>query len=165
MLGLLDAYHRDSVAEMQRKDPMRMRVGRRIERFRENFSQVSLDKKVAYLPKRLINRTLRGIYSSSAFLGLRSVPTFLRSTEDLLRVAAKRYRPRPWPGQVTVFRASVQPDPRLPMDLGWTPLAEGGVEVCEVPGDHFDIFRKPNIQILAERMRARLERSDPAATQ
>jgi amino acid adenylation domain-containing protein len=164
LLGLLDAYHRDSIARMQGNDSMRVRVGRRIDRFRDNFSKVSLDKKVAYLPKRLITRTLRSFYDSSAFLGLRSVPSFLRSTEDLLRVAAKRYRPRPWAGQVTLFRASVQPDPRLPRDLGWAPLAEGGVEVCEVPGDHFDIFGEPNIQILAERVRERLERSDAAAT-
>jgi thioesterase domain-containing protein len=61
---------------------------------------------------------------------------------------------------VTLFRASVQPDPRLPLDLGWTPFAEGGVEVFELPGDHDLVFREPNIQVLAAQLRACLERSE-----
>jgi thioesterase domain-containing protein len=72
------------------------------------------------------------------------------------------YQLRPWCGQVTLFRTSVQPDPRLPQDLGWTPLAEGGVEVYELPGDHDLVFREPNIRVMAAQLRARLERSNPA---
>ena len=73
------------------------------------------------------------------------------------------YEPKPWSGRITLFRASEQPDPRLPRDLGWTAFAEGGVEVYELPGDHDLVFREPNIQILAEQVRNHLERSDAAA--
>lgn len=165
MLGMLDARCLNNVARMERRDSILVRLDRRIERFRDNFSQVSFDKKVTYLPKRLVTRTLRSIYGTSAFLGLRSVPSFLRSTEDILRVAAMRYRPQPWPGPLTLFRASIQSDPRLPRDLGWGSIAYGGVEVFEVPGDHFSIFGEPNIHILAKRLRERLERSDSAPAQ
>ena len=48
------------------------------------------------------------------------------------------------------------------MDLGWTPLAQGGLEVCELPGDHDLVFREPNIQVLASQLRDRLEHSDAA---
>jgi len=61
---------------------------------------------------------------------------------------------------VTLFRAAIQPDPRLPKDLGWTPLAQGGVEVYELPGDHDLVFLDPNIQVLAAQLRARLEHCD-----
>ena len=92
------------------------------------------------------------------------MPSFLKSTEDISWVAAINYRPKPWPGPITLFRASAQPDPRLPWDLGWTPLAEGGVEVYELPGDHDLVFREENIRVLAEQLRARLTLSDAAAT-
>jgi thioesterase domain-containing protein len=160
MLGLLDAYRRATVAKVQCNDSIRVRLHRRIALYLANFAHLSLSEKVTYLPKRLVTRTLRRIYGAAVSLGFHSVPSFLRSTEDILRVAGVRYRPRPWPGPVTLFRASDQPDPRLPLDLGWAPLAEGGVEVFEVPGDHYSIFGEPNIQILAERLHARLERSD-----
>jgi thioesterase domain-containing protein len=86
----------------------------------------------------------------------------MKSTDDVSWVAAMNYQPRRWPGPITLFRASVQPDPRLPLDLGWTPFAEGGVEVLELPGDHDLVFREPNIQVLAAQLRARLEHSDAA---
>ena len=48
------------------------------------------------------------------------------------------------------------------MDLGWAPIAQGGLEVVELPGDHDLVFREPNIQVLAAQLRARLEHSDTA---
>jgi amino acid adenylation domain-containing protein len=162
MLGMLDSYHRDSVVQMQQNDPVGMRLQRRMARFLENFGKVSFGEKAAYLPKRLFTRTLRSIYAVATRLGFRSVPSFLKNTEEISRVARMNYRPRSWPGTVTLFRASIQPDPRLPRDLGWSPLVEGGVEVCEVPGNHFDVLGESNIQVLAARLRARLERSDAA---
>jgi amino acid adenylation domain-containing protein len=165
LLGLLDAWQGESVLRMQREDPVRTRLERRIARFLGNFGKVSFGEKAAYLPKRLLTRTLRRVYAAAPSLGFRSVPSFLKNTEEISRVAAMNYRPRSWPGPVTLFRASTQPDLRLPRDLGWTPLAEGGVEVCEVPGDHFDIFGEPNIQVLAGQLRARLERSDASMAQ
>jgi thioesterase domain-containing protein len=70
------------------------------------------------------------------------------------------YLPRRWPGSIALFRASIQPDPRLPRDLGWTPFAESGVEVLELPGDHDLVFQEPNIRVLAAQLRVRLEHSD-----
>ena len=93
------------------------------------------------------------------------MPSFMKNTFYVSRAAAMNYRAKPWPGRVTVFRASIQRDTRLPRDLGWTPLAEGGVEVCDLPGDHDSIFQEPNIQIFAEQLRARLERSEAAVAQ
>jgi len=111
---------------------------------------------------KLFTRTLRRFYSVAARFGIRSVPSFLKSTEDISWIAAMNYKPRPWPGQVTLFRASVQPDPRLPWDLGWSPLALGGVQVFELPGDHDLVFREDNTRVLAEKLQFRLGESDAA---
>ena len=86
----------------------------------------------------------------------------MKSTDDITWVSAMNYQPRAWPETVTLFRTAIQPDPRLPMDLGWTPYAQGGLEVYELPGDHDLVFREPNIHALAAQLRVRLERSDPA---
>jgi thioesterase domain-containing protein len=159
LLGLLDSRQRDCMFVAQRQDSMRTRLDRRIARFLGNFGSLSVRQKVAYLNEKLVTRILRWIYKAAFALGFRSVPSFMKSTDDISWVAAMNYEARPWLGPVSLFRTAIQPDPRLPMDLGWTPLAKGGVEVYELPGDHDLIFREPNIQVLATQIRARLEQS------
>lgn len=162
LLGMLDSWQRGCMVMVQKKDSVRAQLDRRIERFVGNFVSLSLREKVAYLQQKLFTRTLRRLYMAAAALGFRSVPSFMKSADDISWVAAMNYRPRPWTGPITLFRATVQPDPRLPQDLGWTPLAEDGIELYELPGDHDLVFREPNIQVLAAQLRARLERSDAA---
>ena len=165
LLGLVDAVQRDCVVRTQRNDPVGKRLGRRVARFLNNFGPLPFREKAAYLPKRLFTRTLRLIYSAAPSVGIRSVPSYMKNVEEICSMAEMNYQARPWPGPVTLFRASVQADPRLPSDLGWAPLARGGVEVYEVPGDHFQIFGEPNVRVLAERLRGRLVRSDAVGTQ
>jgi thioesterase domain-containing protein/NRPS condensation-like uncharacterized protein len=160
LLGMLDSRQRDCMLMVRKSDSLMEQMDRRIARFVGNFVSLSLREKIAYLRQKLFTRTLRQVYMVAAALGFRSVPSFMRSADEISWVAAMNYRPRPWTGPITLFRASVQPDPRLPLDLGWTPLAKGGVELYELPGDHDLVFREPNIQALAAQLRARLQRSD-----
>jgi thioesterase domain-containing protein len=164
LLGMLDSRQRDYMVVMQRKDSVRSRFDRRMARFFGNIGRLSFLEKIDYLWDKFYTRTLRRIYTVAAALGIRSVPSFMKSTDDISWVAAMHYRPQPWPGPMTLFRASVQPDSRLPRDLGWTPLAQGGVEVYELPGDHDLVFQEPNIQVLAGQIRICLEKSDAAET-
>jgi thioesterase domain-containing protein len=34
--------------------------------------------------------------------------------------------------------------------LGWSALAEGGVDVFDIPGNHEDLTTEPNVQFLAQ---------------
>lgn len=63
--------------------------------------------------------------------------------------AIASYRPRPYCGKVTLFRAATAATPmhRDPL-LGWGKLV-GEVEICEVPGDHVTMFREPTVGLLA----------------
>jgi thioesterase domain-containing protein len=160
LLGMLDSRERDCMVVVHKSHSVTDRLSRRVARFFGNVSTLSVGETAAYLWDKFLTRTLRHTYSLAAALGIRQVPSFMKSTEDISWVSAMNYRPRPWPGRVTLFRASEQPDPNLPHDLGWTPLAEQGVEVYELPGDHDLVFREPNIQVLAQQLRARLEKSD-----
>jgi thioesterase domain-containing protein len=69
--------------------------------------------------------------------------------------ALMRYQPKRYPGRITFFR----PNTRLtengydPIN-DWRELAEDGVEVHVVPGDHYTILKEPLIaELLATKMR------------
>jgi amino acid adenylation domain-containing protein len=64
------------------------------------------------------------------------------------------YRPRPYPGRITLFQAA---EPSDGEDPGWELLAAGGLVAGTVPGDHFTMLREPNVGRLAEQIRTHLE--------
>jgi thioesterase domain-containing protein len=63
--------------------------------------------------------------------------------------AAHAYRPRPYPGRVTLFEA----EGSLHTDIGWDAFARGGMTHIAVPGNHHGILRAPHVARLAERLR------------
>jgi thioesterase domain-containing protein len=65
------------------------------------------------------------------------------------------YKPRTYPGRLTLFRARMQPffsshDPAM----GWRQLAAGGLEIRVVPGNHLGMLQEPHVKALAEQLRA-----------
>ncbi len=73
------------------------------------------------------------------------------------------YRPETYPGRVTLFRGQLTlahargvADARL----AWEQVAEGGLEVHEVPGDHFGVVFEP---VLARHIAAELQKCLTAA--
>jgi thioesterase domain-containing protein len=42
--------------------------------------------------------------------------------------------------------------PFLDPAMGWREIAAYGVELHEVPGNHFTMIREPNVLVLAERL-------------
>jgi amino acid adenylation domain-containing protein len=157
LLGLLDSHNRDCILVAHQDHSTAIRFGAHLERFLTSFRELPFFKKVTFIPEKLVIRIQRWSYNSAHRIGVRSVPSFMKSTEDILRVAADHYRPQPWHGRLTLFRTALQPDARLPWDLGWAPLAKEGLEVCDLPGDHWTIFREPNIFVLAKQLRDHLE--------
>ncbi len=78
----------------------------------------------------------------------------LQELRDAIEDAADDYRPEPYEGPVTLFRAQHQPaEYALDATLGWEALARGGVEVHEVPGYHGEIVQEPQASVLAEQLR------------
>ncbi|MBM9510200.1 type I polyketide synthase [Actinacidiphila acididurans] len=77
----------------------------------------------------------------------------------------ERYRPRPWPDPVVLYRAR-QPqalttaiDPRYlrdDEDLGWGPLCPR-LTVVPVPGDHLSLIDPPHVDVIARHLRAALD--------
>jgi thioesterase domain-containing protein/acyl carrier protein len=71
--------------------------------------------------------------------------------------ALRDYRPRVYPGRVTLFRARVRPLLRMHgRDLGWSRLAAGGLEIVKVPGNHVTMLKPPHVRHLAEALLAHI---------
>ncbi|MGC2270045.1 MAG: SDR family NAD(P)-dependent oxidoreductase [Candidatus Acidiferrales bacterium] len=73
-----------------------------------------------------------------------------REPSKAVFVAARAYRPRPYPGHVLLFRSAIQSvGPYHDAKQGWGHLLGDGLEICEMPGDHEDMFREPYVELLA----------------
>jgi thioesterase domain-containing protein/acyl carrier protein len=87
--------------------------------------------------------------------GKTSIPTNYIQLEDQIWRAGQEYRPKIFPGKLTLFRASNQPLGIYPDPvLGWEGLAAEGIEVHEVPGHHGTIVTEPYVRTLATKLNA-----------
>jgi thioesterase domain-containing protein len=74
--------------------------------------------------------------------------------------AVKMYIPQPYPGQVTLFRATSRQlldidDP----EATWQKLAPGRVHIHDIPGSHEGMFKKPHVHYLAEKLKSCINKS------
>ncbi|HEX6745675.1 MAG TPA: amino acid adenylation domain-containing protein [Longimicrobium sp.] len=89
----------------------------------------------------------------TADVALRYLRAGIRHSE-----AKQRYELRPYPGPITLFRSlDGHGDGDADPTLGWGPLAEGGLEIVDVPGNHDLILQRPHVQVLAGLLRASLD--------
>lgn len=84
------------------------------------------------------------------------LPDHVQRTYDANFRAFLAYRPRPYPGRVTLFRAYAQPllGPHG-RDLGWGTLARD-LTVIDVPGSHGGLMTHPDVLDLARALRKAL---------
>jgi amino acid adenylation domain-containing protein len=97
----------------------------------------------------------------SDYLYLRSAPSHSKQgdkTSELKRLlqvfqanvqADSRYRPQRYPGQVTFFKTADHDS-----TWGWGDIAAEGVELHQIPGQHMNVLRPPQVQVLAEKLTA-----------
>jgi len=138
----------------------------------KNLSQLEMKEKLAYIMMKVkykIQHYLKGI--KPFFLKLAEkfylkfeLPMPYTLHYSLIVEANKKlasaYSLQVYPGKVTLFRASDQAVTYDQIsDLGWSALAVGGLEIHEVPGDHLDMFQEPHVQMLAEKLRACIDKT------
>ncbi|HVT95149.1 MAG TPA: amino acid adenylation domain-containing protein [Bryobacteraceae bacterium] len=97
--------------------------------------------------KRLVRHTAIGVFR----LLRMPLPARFVDIVDVNTHAVSRYRPRPFRGKVVLLKTRESSgiegsDPTL----GWSALAEGGVDVFDIPGNHEDLTTEPNVQFLAQ---------------
>ncbi len=74
--------------------------------------------------------------------------------------ATYSYVRKPYPGKATAFRARekhiIAPDPTLVWVELFSIMAAPEIEIIDVPGSHYSFILEPNVQVLAERLKTRL---------
>jgi amino acid adenylation domain-containing protein len=158
MLGMIDSKSKDYELELTRLKPMGDRVSKRMNRFRGNTGNLAWAERIKYIADKINTRAIRFACMAAARLHMKQVPAFMRSAYDINYVAVQNYKPRPYAGRLTLFRASEQDDSRGPYDLGWSAIFSGGVDVHDLTGDHERIFLEPNIDLLARSLRETLSK-------
>jgi amino acid adenylation domain-containing protein len=80
------------------------------------------------------------------------LPVKLRHTYiiDTYNQAIREYEIMPYPGRITLLRT---PDSSGPVDMGWSGLARGGVEVRAVTGNHYTMVKEPHVAMIAEELK------------
>jgi len=156
-VGLVGLF--DTTGEFESKP---LPLGQRARLHADNVRGRSPGGRLAYPVERLRARTRRFVYEQIIRRGL-PLPRFLRDLREISYQAALNYRPRPYPGKVTLFRAKQRPAGKASdIFLGWDKVAGGGMEVHEVPGDHVSLMREPQVGELADVLRRCLEREAAA---
>lgn len=71
-------------------------------------------------------------------------------------LAVRAYRPSPYPQRLTIIRATdniFDSHAAIRSGLGWAPVAGGGFDLFDVPGDHLSILEEPAVSELARVLR------------
>jgi len=91
--------------------------------------------------------------------------------QDSWIVAESQYRPLPWSGRATLFRAreesavSLWTAVEVSEQHGWERYVKGGVEVVICPGNHTTMCEEPHVRALAQKLREAMERACAALPQ
>ena len=87
------------------------------------------------------------------------IPASLKDTYEINSLAQRNYRKKSFPGKLTLFRATKQEN-GIPSDNGWGPIFLEGIEIHEIPGDHWQVLSEPGIDVLAKSIGDCLSRFD-----
>lgn len=80
-----------------------------------------------------------------------------RPLADHLHDSQTRFRPKPYDGDVLIFRSQEVLTGRLfPRALGWADVLTGPYEVIDCPGAHDEMFRKEGVAVISAAIRAKL---------
>jgi thioesterase domain-containing protein len=147
-----------------------MEVYLRLEHHAGSVRMLARDERAAYLRSKL-NKAIEegsealGALRRSLERGVltrihRPLPADLEEMRNVVNEAVARYRPRPYDGRITLFRAHRQapgtgPDPTL----GWGSIARGGVAIHPMPGYHAAMISEPRVRVLVPMLRECLRRA------
>ena len=159
LLGMLDSRSRSYEKKHRRSMTVNTKLELRVKRLIGNTNRLTWSDRVTYVASKLRTRCIRFLCRLAVKVGVRQIPSFLKSAYDVNYVAMLNYVPKPYRGGLVLFRASEQDYTSASQDLGWKELFVEGVEVHEITGDHERIFLEPSVDILAMELRNVLHRA------
>jgi amino acid adenylation domain-containing protein len=96
--------------------------------------------------------------SLQRWLHVTRLPRMAKKVRKACLQAESEYRPQPFAGRVILFRSNHKPlgqlrDPRAK----WSECVTGGLESCEIAGNHENILLEPQVRLVAEHLKNYLE--------
>jgi len=140
-----------------------LRLSERLEEIKEHASAILFGKdRIGYIRTRVDARIARLRQGLRKFSGS-PAPANPESIEEANTNIAFNYHPAKYPGKLTLFRSTN----RTAMEgddpyLGWGDYVSGGIDVCPIPSNHFNILKDPFVQSVAASLRARITEKSPA---
>ena len=114
----------------------------------EELREMSNDEQIAHVYQ--VARDVEWIYPDITLEMFRYYVHIQKTHAD----AWRKYKPKHYPGSVYFFRAEDSDhEENKEIDLGWGKLADGGVQIFTVPGDHLTMIHPPHVKMLARTMR------------
>ncbi|HEY6802117.1 MAG TPA: amino acid adenylation domain-containing protein, partial [Pyrinomonadaceae bacterium] len=92
--------------------------------------------------------------------------TYLRNLFRVFRNnfnAAMSYQPASYPGKLTLLLAQERLASAADPEAIWRALARGGVNTISVPGNHYSMFRLPQLQTLAGQLKVAISEAETVA--
>jgi thioesterase domain-containing protein/acyl carrier protein len=125
-------------------------VGKKLSVSYEDLQPLAPDEQLNYIMERL--KTVNFFPPEAKLSQLRGLVQVFKANHQTHYVPHEVY-----PNQITVFPASEQfcDDPAM----GWDQVSSEPVETYSVPGDHITMVTEPHVQVLAEKLRACLDKA------
>jgi thioesterase domain-containing protein len=116
----------------------------------DDLSRLQPDEQLVYLLDRL--REAQVVPDDTDISQIRRLVQVSETHEYVLQ----KYRPRPYPGQITLFRSEdAEADP-----ASWAPFSSAPVEVHTISGDHILMLVEPYVQSLAAQLQQCFDKAD-----
>lgn len=116
------------------------------------FRRLAADARLDYVLERIM--AAEEVYAQLGLAGMRR----LFEVFEVHTRAARAYEPAPHEGRVSlIYGADGDEGARAAASAVWSGIATKGIELRVVPGDHYSIFERPNVEALAGELRARLQ--------
>lgn len=160
LLALLDAHN-----QAYYKNPFKDgRYSSRIKYHLSNLLRLDASETSAYLLDRLDEARRKIERVAWRLTSDHSGEDRLRNTDSIVHPAFSRYEPQPYSGKILLLQSSDWPSgPYFDFRLGWENLVAGGIEFHSIPGNHPSMFIEPSVNVVAEKLSARLAHPTPAA--
>lgn len=148
-LGLLDSAEPQYLDRLQKALPRRQRYRAHLDHLAEAAALRGMEHLRDLFATKISALTFK-IYRA---LG-RAVPQDLGKFEYISLLAGTQYHPGPYSGTVTIFRSTIREiSEGTDRALGWGGLA-AQAEVIDIPSNHFNLFKDPNVRVLAEKLKS-----------
>ncbi|HAX77733.1 MAG TPA: non-ribosomal peptide synthetase [Cyanobacteria bacterium UBA11372] len=177
LLAVIDGYPSIIISQSEGSslDKFRLRIYEDILRLRfrirgsvNQFNSLLLPEKFIFIKKQ-INRKIQDVINQ--FFDKFNLKKELHFSQEFryleigdavrnaIDKANKNYVPKVYPGKVVLFQAIDRPKEYAAYIKGWEELAAGGLEVNDIPADHFSIMLSElHVGLLAEKLRAWIEK-------